>query len=237
MSVAAKKQRSGKMGYQEEFIEFMIRANVLRFGDFTAKSGRKTPYFINSGNYQTGEQIARLGDFYAASIVANRIDSYDFIFGPAYKGIPLVVAVAIALNRNHQINVPYCFNRKEVKDHGEGGVFVGYQPQDGDRALIIEDVITAGTAIRESLNLLKRMAAVKVTAILISVDRMEKGIGDRSALQELREDYGIETYAIVNIREILRHLCNEKFAGPAVVDEDLIKRIENYLALYGSDIN
>jgi orotate phosphoribosyltransferase len=237
MSVAAKKQRSGKMGYQEEFIEFMIRANVLRFGDFTAKSGRKTPYFINSGNYQTGEQIARLGDFYAASIVANRIDSYDFIFGPAYKGIPLVVAVAIALNRNHQINVPYCFNRKEVKDHGEGGVFVGYQPQDGDRALIIEDVITAGTAIRESLNLLKRMAAVKVTAILISVDRMEKGIGDRSALQELREDYGIETYAIVNIREILRHLCNEKFAGPAVVDEDLIKRIENYLAVYGSDIN
>jgi orotate phosphoribosyltransferase len=237
MSVAAKKQRSGKMGYQEEFIEFMIRANVLRFGDFTAKSGRKTPYFINSGNYQTGEQIARLGDFYAASIVANRIDSYDFIFGPAYKGIPLVVAVAIALNRNHQINVPYCFNRKEVKDHGEGGVFVGYQPQDGDRALIIEDVITAGTAIRESLNLLKRMAAVKVTAILISVDRMEKGIGDRSALQELREDYGIETYAIINIREILRHLCNEKFAGPAVVDEDLIKRIENYLAVYGSDIN
>jgi orotate phosphoribosyltransferase len=225
------------MGYQEEFIEFMIRANVLRFGDFTAKSGRKTPYFINSGNYQTGEQIARLGDFYAASIVANRINSYDFIFGPAYKGIPLVVAVAIALNRNHQINIPYCFNRKEAKDHGEGGVVVGYQPQDGDRALIIEDVITAGTAVRESLNLLKKIAAVKVTAILISVDRMEKGGGDRSALQELREDYGIETYAIVNIREIFRHLCNRKITGQAVLDADLIKRIGTYLAVYGCEIS
>lgn len=221
------------MGYKEEFVEFMVRSNVLRFGDFTAKSGRKTPYFINAGNYQTGEQIARLGDFYAACITDKRIGEYNLLFGPAYKGIPLSVAAAIALYRNHQINVPYSFNRKEAKDHGEGGLIVGYQPQDGDRVLIIEDVITAGTAVRESLSLLEKVAQVKVTNLVVSVDRMEKGSGSRSALQELQEDYGIRTQAIVNIHDIVAHLYNREIDGKVVIDAPMKKRIEEYLAVYG----
>jgi orotate phosphoribosyltransferase len=221
------------MGYKEEFIKFMVRANVLRFGDFTAKSGRKTPYFINAGNYQTGEHIAELGDFYAAAIVANRVKDYDLLFGPAYKGIPLAVAAAISLYRNHQINVPYSFNRKEAKDHGEGGLLVGYQPKDDDRVLIIEDVITAGTAVRESLTLLQKMAKVKVTTLVVSVDRMEKGTGNRSALQELREDYGVETHAIVTILDIVRYLFNREIDGKVVLNANLKQQIEAYLSVYG----
>jgi orotate phosphoribosyltransferase len=221
------------MGYKEEFIEFMVRANVLRFGDFMAKSGRKTPYFINAGNYQTGEHIAKLGDFYAASIIANHVTEYDLLFGPAYKGIPLSVAAAISLYRNHQVNIPYSYNRKEVKDHGEGGLLVGYQPKDGDRVLIIEDVITAGTAVRESLTLLRTIAKVKITTLVVSVDRMEKGSGDRSALQELRDDYGIETYAIVTIQDIVRHLFNREIDGKVALDAERKEQIEAYLSVYG----
>lgn len=221
------------MGYQEEFIEFMVRAGVLRFGDFTTKSGRRTPYFINTGDYCSGEHLARLGEFYAACIAAHRIEEYDLLFGPAYKGIPLVVTVAIALYRNYQINVPYCFNRKEAKDHGEGGVIVGYQPQDHDRVLIIEDVVTAGTAVRESFKLLNQLARVKVTTLVVSVDRMEKGTGNRSALQELQEDYGIRTQAIVNIQDILSYLYRREIDGKIIIDAAMKKRIENYLAMYG----
>ncbi|MGD8400108.1 MAG: orotate phosphoribosyltransferase [Bacillota bacterium] len=221
------------MGYKEEFIEFMVRANALCFGDFTAKSGRKTPYFINAGNYQIGEHLAKLGDFYAAAIMANRVKEYDLLFGPAYKGIPLAVTTAVSLYRNHQINAPYSFNRKEAKDHGEGGMLVGYQPQDGDRVLIIEDVITAGTAVRESLALLGRIARVKITALVIAVDRMEKGSGNRGALQELRDDYGIETYAIVNIQDIVRYLFGREIDGKVVLDAQRKQQIETYLSLYG----
>jgi orotate phosphoribosyltransferase len=221
------------MGYKEQFIEFMVQAKVLRFGDFRAKSGRKTPYFINAGNYQTGEHLAKLGNFYAASIIANQVKDYDFLFGPAYKGIPLAVAASIALFRNYQVNIPYSFNRKEVKDHGEGGLLVGYQPKDGDRVLIIEDVITAGTAVRESLALLQKAAKVKVTALVVSVDRMEKGSGNRPALQELSEDYGIATYAIVTVQDILRHLFNREINGEVVLDTTRKQQIEAYLSVYG----
>ncbi|HYH02715.1 MAG TPA: orotate phosphoribosyltransferase [Bacillota bacterium] len=222
------------MGYKEEFIEFMVRSNVLRFGDFTAKSGRKTPYFINAGNYRTGAQIAKLGDFYAACIVENQIKEYDLLFGPAYKGIPLSVAAAIALFRNYQMDIPYSFNRKEAKDHGEGGVVVGYQPQDNDRVLIIEDVTTAGTSVRESFTLLKNIAKVNITTLVVSVDRMEKGTGSRSALQELQEDYGIRTQAIVNIRDIVNHLYQREIDGKILIDDEMKQRIEAYLAVYGS---
>jgi orotate phosphoribosyltransferase len=221
------------MSYKEEFIEFMVRANVLRFGDFTAKSGRKTPYFINAGNYQTGEHLAKLGDYYAASIMAHRVKEFDLLFGPAYKGISLSVATAISLYRNHQVNTAYCFNRKETKDHGEGGMLVGYQPQDGDRVMIIEDVVTAGTAVRESFTLLQKIAKVKITTLVVSVDRQEKGSDQRSALQELREDYGIETYAIVDIHDIVRYLYNREIDGKVVLDAERKQRIETYLQVYG----
>lgn len=221
------------MGYKEEFIEFMVRSDVLRFGDFTAKSGRKTPYFINAGNYRTGAQIAKLGDFYAACIVENQIKEYDLLFGPAYKGIPLSVATSIALFRNYQIDIPYCFNRKEAKDHGEGGVLVGYQPQDNDRVLIIEDVTTAGTSVRESFAMLNKIAKVKITTLVVSVDRMEKGTGSSSALQELQDDYGIQTQAIVNIEDIVSYLYRREIDGKVLIDDEMKRRIEAYLAVYG----
>jgi orotate phosphoribosyltransferase len=221
------------MGYKEEFIEFMVRADVLRFGDFTAKSGRKTPYFINAGNYRTGEHMAKLGAFYAACIVGNGISGYNLLFGPAYKGIPLAVATAIALFQQYRIDIPYCFNRKEAKDHGEGGVIVGRQPRDGERVMIIEDVITAGTAVRESLGILKNCAQVSVTHLVVSVDRMEKGTGNRSALQELQEDYGIKTQPIVTVRDILDHLHQREIDGRILIDDPMKQRIEDYLSVYG----
>jgi len=156
------------MTYQEEFITFMVRAGVLTFGDFTTKSGRRTPYFINTGNYKTGAQAAKLGDYYAACIQQNLPDGVDCLFGPAYKGIPLAVSAAASLYRNYGRDLPYCFNRKEAKDHGEGGVMVGCKPQDGDRVVIVEDVVTAGTAVRESIELFQHVADVKMRALIVS---------------------------------------------------------------------
>ena len=165
------------MTYQEEFITFMVRAGVLTFGDFTTKSGRRTPYFINTGNYKTGAQAAKLGDYYAACIQQNLPDGVDCLFGPAYKGIPLAVSAAASLYRNYGRDLPYCFNRKEAKDHGEGGVMVGCKPQDGDRVVIVEDVVTAGTAVRESIELFQHVADVKMRALIVSVDRMGRAPG------------------------------------------------------------
>lgn len=219
--------------YKEQFIEFMLAAGVLTFGDFITKSGRKTPYFINTGNYRTGEQIARLGDFYAASLQANLTEPFDLLYGPAYKGIPLAVATAIALYRNYQWNVPYCFNRKEVKDHGEGGGFIGQLPKDGERLVIVEDVVTAGTAVRESLQLIGSVSRAKVEALFVSVDRMEKGTGQRSTLQELEETFGIKTYAIVTIVEIITYLTGRIINGKVVIDEALQQKIALYREQYG----
>ena len=163
------------MNYREEFIHFMVRSGVLTFGDFVTKSGRKTPYFVNTGNYKTGAQAAQLGDYYAACIQERVPDGIEALFGPAYKGIPLVVSAASSLYRNYGRDLPYCFNRKEVKDHGEGGMMVGYRPQDGDRIAVIEDVVTAGTAVKESIQLFKQVADVRMEALFVSVDRMERG--------------------------------------------------------------
>ena len=192
--------------YQQEFISFMMDCGVLTFGDFTTKSGRKTPYFVNTGNYKTGAQAARLGDCYAACIQQNMPDGIDCLFGPAYKGIPLAVSAAASLFRNYGRDLPYCFNRKEAKDHGEGGSLVGYKPQDGDRIAIIEDVVTAGTAVRESIELFKQVGGVKIEALFVSVDRMERGTRDCSTLDELRQDYGIQVYPIVTVRQIIEAL-------------------------------
>jgi len=195
------------MSYKKEFVEFMLNAGALTFGDFTTKSGRKTSYFINTGSYKTGSQIEKLGDFYAKCIYENMEagnipKDINCLFGPAYKGIPLVITTAISLARNYNIDLNYCFNRKEVKDHGEGGSMVGYKLQDGDKVLMIEDVITAGTAVRECLPVLQVAAAIKVEALIISVDRMEKGTGELTATEEIYKEFGIKTFSIVSVEDL-----------------------------------
>ena len=222
------------MTYQEEFIHFMVRAGVLTFGDFTTKSGRKTPYFINTGNYRTGAQAAKLGDYYAACMQEHLPEDVTALFGPAYKGIPLVVTAAASLYRNYGRDLPYCFNRKEVKDHGEGGSMVGYKPQNGDKLAIVEDVVTAGTAVRESIHLFESVADVTMVALFVSVDRMERGTGEQSALAELRDQYGIQVYPIVTIRDIIATLHNQPVDGKVYIDDAMRERMETYLAEYGA---
>ena len=222
------------MTYQEEFITFMVRSGVLTFGDFTTKSGRKTPYFVNTGNYKTGAQAARLGNYYAACIQENMPQGITALFGPAYKGIPLAVTAAASLYRNYGRDLPYCFNRKEAKDHGEGGVMVGYQPQAGDDIAIVEDVVTAGTAVRESIELFKHVADVNIRALFVSVDRMERGTRACSTLDELREDYGIAVYPIVTVREIIAFLHNRELDGRVYIDDEMKGRMEAYLEQYGA---
>ena len=222
------------MLYQEEFITFMVRSGVLTFGDFVTKSGRKTPYFINTGNYKTGAQAARLGDYYAACMHEHLGSEVTALFGPAYKGIPLVVTGAASLYRNYGRDLPYCFNRKEAKDHGEGGSMVGYRPKDGDVIAIVEDVVTAGTAVRESIALFKTIADVKMACLFVSVDRMERGTRDCSTLDELRQDYGIQVYPIVTVREIIDFLYQRPVDGKIYIDDKMKARMEAYLAEYGA---
>ena len=219
---------------KKEFIEFMMSADVLRFGDFTTKSGRKTPYFVNTGNYKTGLQNSRLGEFYAALVKETVGDQFDAMFGPAYKGIPLATSVSGALARNYGIDKPFFFNRKEAKDHGEGGSMVGYKPQDGDNVAIIEDVVTAGTAVRESIELFKHVANVNMKALFVSVDRMERGTRDCSTLDELREDYGIQVFPIVTVREVIDFLHNNPVDGKVYIDDEMKAKMEAYLEQYGA---
>ena len=192
---------------KKEFIEFMMSADVLRFGEFTTKSGRLSPYFVNTGNYRTGAQIATLGKFYAQCIMDNCGDNFDAMFGPAYKGIPLVTAAAASLSRDFNVDKPYFFNRKEAKDHGEGGSLVGYKPQDGDRIIIIEDVITAGTAVRETVPILQAAAKVSIPDMFISVNRCEVGQhAGKTAVMEVKEEFGINVHAIITVADIHEYL-------------------------------
>lgn len=200
------------MDYKKEFVKFMAECGVLTFGDFTLKSGRKAPYFINTGNYRTGGHIARLGEFYAQCIVENEI-KFDTLFGPAYKGIPITVACAAALWRGFGMDVSYCFDRKEEKSHGEGGVIVGKKLTDGERVLITEDVITAGTAIRQVLPVLKEAARVEIAGVVISVDRMEKGQGELSAVEEVNREFGIKVYPIITVNDIIDAIKNGEIDG------------------------
>ncbi len=228
------------MGYKEEFIKFMVESGVLTFGDFVTKSGRNTPYFVNTGNYRTGEQAARLGEYYAACIMEH-MDNGDLpkelnaLFGPAYKGIPLAVSTSIALSGKYGRNIGYCFNRKEKKDHGEGGSMVGYVLKDGDRVVITEDVITAGTAVRETLPVLQAAADVNVEALIVSVDRMERGTGEKTAIQELYEEYGIRTFPIVTVKEVIETLHNVPVNGKVVIDDAVKARMEEYMKQYCVD--
>ena len=222
--------------YKQEFIEFMVRSGVLTFGDFTTKSGRKTPYFINTGNYDTGEKIGRLGHYYAAAISGAMGKEFDNLYGPAYKGIPLCVTAAISLASDYGHNVTYTFNRKEAKDHGEKGALVGYRYRGGERVVIIEDVTTAGTSVRESVEILSGACpdgGVSLQALVVSVDRMERGTGEKSALAEIAAQFGLKTFAIVTIAEIVEHLRGRSIDGKVLIDEEMDRRIQAYRQQYG----
>jgi orotate phosphoribosyltransferase len=220
--------------YQSRFIEFMVESKVLTFGDFTTKSGRKTPFFINTGNYTSGEQMCRLGSFYAQAVIDVTGKNVSLLYGPAYKGIPLAVATAMALSSEHNLHVDICFNRKEAKDHGEGGSLVGRKPTSKDRVVIIEDVVTAGTSVRETVPLLKANGDPQITALVVSVDRMEKGTGDKSALADIHDTFGMATCAIVTLDDIVAHLHNRPVNGTVYLDDMLDARIKEYRILYGA---
>ena len=218
---------------KRDFIDFMCSAEVLTFGDFVTKSGRSTPYFVNTGRYTTGAQMNALGAAYARSIVERFGDGFDVLFGPAYKGIPLVVATASALAREHGRDVPLCFNRKEAKDHGEGGVLVGHPMRDGDRVLIVEDVTTAGTSIRETVPILRAAADIELAGLIVSVDRMERGpAGAGSALAEVGREFGMRVEAIVDLDDVVEHLQPGGGAAHEIGTDDLA-RIAAYRAEYG----
>lgn len=213
--------------YKREFIQFLESANVLKFGDFTAKSGRKIPYFINAGEIKTGEQIAKLGEFYAKSYLEKVGNKRTVLYGPAYKGISIAVSSAVALAKTG-LDVPFFFNRKEAKDHGEGGIFVGYVPTEGEEIVIVEDVITAGTAIRESMANLSSLNGTKVVATFVMVDRKEKGQGERSAMAEIADEYGFPVYSVVDVYDIIEYLEEDE------ANAENVARIKNYLAVNGA---
>ena len=214
--------------YKREFIEFLQQAGVLKFGDFTAKSGRKIPYFINAGEIKTGENIAKLGTFYAKAYLDKLGKKQAALYGPAYKGISIAVSASVAL-ANEGLNLPFFFNRKEIKDHGEGGIFVGYKPAAGEEVVIVEDVITAGTAIRETMDIIGgALPGVKVAATFVMVDRKEKGKGEKGAMVEIEEEFGFPVYSVVDVYDIIEYL-EENEANRENVD-----RIKKYLEVYGA---
>ena len=221
--------------YKEQFIEFMVQSGVLQFGDFVTKSGRKTPFFINTGFYRTGAQLKKLGEFYAKAVADNFGTDFDILFGPAYKGIPLSVTTAIALSAEHGANVRYCSNRKEVKDHGDKGILLGSPITDGDRIVMIEDVTTAGTSIGETMPILKAQGDVQVLGLIVSVDRMERGSGKVSALKEISAEYGMQTAAIVTMAEVVEYLKDTPVDGKYVLDEKILAAIDDYYKQYGGE--
>ena len=214
-------------GYKREFIQFLESAGVLKFGDFTAKSGRKIPYFINAGDIKTGEQISKLGEFYAKAYKEKLGDKKAVLYGPAYKGISIAVSSAVALAKEG-LDLPFFFNRKEAKDHGEGGIFVGYTPKEGESIVIVEDVITAGTAIRESMEILSSLKGTKVVATFVMVDRKEKGKGEKSAMAEVGEEFGFPVYSVVDVYDIIEYLEEDES------NKENVDRIKKYLEINGA---
>lgn len=219
--------------YKQEFIEFMVDSGVLRFGDFTLKSGRKSPFFMNAGGYVTGSQLRRLGQYYAKAIHDNYGDDFDVLFGPAYKGIPLSVAATMAYSELYGKEICYCSNRKEVKDHGDTGILLGSPIKDGDRVVIIEDVTTSGKSIEETFPILEAQGKVEIKGLMVSLNRMERGKGEKSALQEIRETYGFEANAIVSMAEVVEHLYNKPYKGNIYIDDTLKAAIDSYYKQYG----
>lgn len=221
--------------YKQEFIEFMVDCGVLKFGDFVTKSGRKTPFFVNTGFYRTGTQLRRLGQYYAAAIKEKFGLDFDVLFGPAYKGIPLTVAASMAISEQYGVDIRYCSNRKEVKDHGDKGILLGSPIMDNDRIIIIEDVTTAGTSIQETLPIIKAQGDVKPLGLVVSVDRMERGTGKKSALKEIEEKYGLATTSIVTMAEVTEHLYNREYKGRIIIDDVLKSAIDAYYEQYGAE--
>lgn len=219
--------------YKREFIEFMIDCEVLKFGDFVTKSGRNTPFFVNTGFYRTGAQLRKLGEYYAKAIESKFGFDFDVLFGPAYKGIPLTVATTMAISQFYDKDIKYCSNRKEVKDHGDKGILLGSPIADGDKVVIIEDVTTAGTSIQETLPIINAQGDVTVAGLVVSVDRMERGQGEKSALAEIEEKYGLKTTAIVTMAEVVEYLYNKPYKGKIIIDDTLKAAIDTYYKQYG----
>lgn len=221
--------------YKQEFIEFMVDSKVLKFGDFTLKSGRRSPFFMNAGAYVTGAQLRKLGEYYAKAIHDRYGDDFDVLFGPAYKGIPLSVATAIAYSGLYGKEIRYCANRKEVKDHGDVGILLGSGLKDGDRVVIIEDVTTSGKSIEETFPILKAQGDVEIKGLMVSLNRMEKGLGGKvSALEEIKEKYGMDAGAIVTMQEVIEHLYNRPYKGQIYIDDNLKAEIDKYYETYGA---
>ena len=218
--------------YKKEFIEFMVDSNVLKFGEFTLKSGRKSPFFMNAGAYVTGSQLRRLGQFYAQAIHDNYGTDFDVLFGPAYKGIPLAVATTIAFSELYGRDIRYCSNRKEIKDHGDVGILLGSDLNDGDKVVIIEDVTTSGKSIEETFPILTAQANVDVVGLMVSLNRQERGKTQQNALAEIREVYGIETGAIVTMEEVVEYLYNRPYNGRVLIDDKTKAAIDAYYAQY-----
>lgn len=222
--------------YKREFIEFMVDSNVLKFGSFTLKSGRQSPFFMNAGSYVTGTQLRRLGGYYARAIHEKYGDDFDILFGPAYKGIPLGVATAMAYSELFGKDVRYSSNRKEAKDHGEAGILLGSGMKDGDRVVIIEDVTTSGKSIEETYPIIMAQAKVEIRGLMVSLNRMEKGPGGKvSALEEIRERYGMEAEAIVTMREVVEHLYNRPYKGQIYINDARKAEIDAYYETYGAE--
>lgn len=220
--------------YKQEFIEFMVESHVLKFGEFTLKSGRKSPFFMNAGAYVTGSQLRRLGQYYAKAIHEHYGDDFDVLFGPAYKGIPLSVATTIAYSELYGKDIRYCSNRKEVKDHGDTGILLGSQMKDGDRVVIIEDVTTSGKSIEETYPIIKAQGNVEVVGLMVSLNRMERGKGEKSALEEVQELYGFRANAIVTMQDVVEHLYNKECQGQVVIDDKIKAAIDAYYEQYGA---
>ena len=221
--------------YKQEFIEFMVESDVLKFGEFTLKSGRKSPFFMNAGAYVTGSQLMRLGEYYARAIHETYGDDFDVLFGPAYKGIPISVVTAVAFHNLYGKEVRYCSDRKEEKDHGaDKGSFLGSKLKDGDRVVMIEDVTTSGKSMEETVPKVRGAADVTIVRLMVSLNRMEKGLGgEKSALEEIREKYGFETNAIVTMEEVVEHLYNRTCQGRVVIDDTIKAAIDDYYKQYG----
>ena len=219
--------------YKQEFIEFMVESDVLKFGEFTLKSGRKSPFFMNAGAYVTGTQLRRLGEYYAKAIHDHYGLDFDVLFGPAYKGIPLSVATTMAISELYGVDIRYCSNRKEVKDHGDTGILLGSKIKDGDRVVIIEDVTTSGKSIEETFPIIQAQGNVEIRGLMVSLNRMERGKGTQCALDEIRETYGFDANAIVTMEEVVEHLYNRECRGRIVIDDTLKAAIDAYYEIYG----
>lgn len=221
--------------YKQEFIRFMVDSEVLRFGEFTLKSGRKSPFFMNAGLYVTGTQLRKLGEYYAKAIHEHYGDDFDVLFGPAYKGIPLSVATTMAYSELYGKDIRYCSNRKEIKDHGDTGILLGSPIKDGDRVVIIEDVTTSGKSIEETFPIIQAQGDVTIKGLMVSLNRMEKGLGgEKSALAEIKEKYGFDANAIVSMDEVVEFLYNKPYKGKVIIDDTLKSAIDAYYEQYGA---